>query len=403
MQLYNSFTATTEPFSIPTDRPVKLYVCGVTPYDTTHVGHARTYLLFDTLVRYLQWKGAEVHYCQNVTDVDDPLFERAERDQIHWRDLAEREVQRFLEDCKALNIAMPTFFPRASGEIETIIRIVEQLVALGNAYVRDGNVYFRIKSDPDFGTMARMGYDDMLATANQNGNKPDDPRKDDPLDFVLWQRGNPGDPSWESPWGAGRPGWHIECSAMAMRYLGPQIDIHGGGSDLLFPHHSCEIAQTETVTGQRPFSRFWLHIGMVYLDGEKMSKSRGNLVFAHKALEEHDANALRWSLLSVPYAQELHYKREHVVQATAVVNRLSEALAVADSEGSSSLDLSRAGDAFNAAMADNLDTSKALDILSTAGNEVLTAAEAGRDVRSAGSLLADMARVLGLDMGRETA
>ncbi len=398
MLLYNSFTATKEPYIQPTDRSVTLYVCGVTPYDTTHVGHARTYIVFDTLVRYLRWQGADVHYCQNVTDVDDPLFERAKRDGVHWQDLAQRETERFLTDCAALNIAPPTFFPRASEEITTMIPIIETLVQLGHAYVQQGNVYFDVQSDPHFGRMARMGYDDLLSTANQRGNNPHDPHKRNPLDFVLWQRGNPDDPTWESPWGLGRPGWHIECSAMATRYLGPQIDIHGGGSDLVFPHHSCEIAQTEAATGKRPFSQFWMHVGMVFMDGEKMSKSLGNLVFVHKAVQEHDINALRWYLLSIPYRERLSYERSGVVKAEDSIARLHEALTVSHSGNATPLDSTQARDAFVAALEDDLDTPKALEVLAHLSNAICGAAVEGRNVETSQRTLSEAAHVLGLQL-----
>ncbi|NJN67236.1 MAG: cysteine--tRNA ligase [Chloroflexaceae bacterium] len=396
MYLYNSFTATREPFVIPTaaERPVTLYVCGVTPYDTTHVGHARTYLVFDVLIRYLRWRGAEVRYCQNVTDVDDPLFERAERDGISWQELSRRELERFVSDCAALNMIAPTYLPKASEEIAAVIEMNEHLVRLGHAYVCEGNVYFDIHTDPNFGAMARMGYEAMLATANQRGNTPNDPRKRDPLDFVLWQTGKPGEPTWESPWGMGRPGWHIECSAMATRYLGPQIDIHGGGSDLLFPHHSCEIAQSEAVTGKRPFSRFWVHVGMVYLDGEKMSKSLGNLVLAHKALQEHQANALRWYLLHVPYRDIFPYERGEVGGAGGQAGHLHDALR-ATGGAATALDVSRAREAFGAALADDLNTPLALDVLTRTAHEVLRAAAEGRDIEAAQATLAELAGVLG--------
>lgn len=398
MLLYNSFTANKETYIQPTGRPVMLYVCGVTPYDTTHVGHARTYIVFDTLVRYLRWQGADVHYCQNVTDVDDPLFERAKRDGVHWQDLAQRETERFLTDCAALNIAPPTFFPRASEEIATMIPIIETLVQLGHAYVQHGNVYFDVQSDPHFGRMARMGYDDLLATANERGNNPYDPHKRNPLDFVLWQKGNPDDPTWESPWGLGRPGWHIECSAMATRYLGPQIDIHGGGSDLVFPHHSCEIAQTEAATGKRPFSQLWLHVGMVFMDGEKMSKSLGNLVFVHKAVQEHDINALRWYLLSVPYREPFSYERSGVVKAEDSIAHLYEALTMSHSGNATPLDSTQARDAFVAALEDDLDMPKALDVLMHLSHAICGAAVEGRNVETAQTTLTEAAHVLGLQL-----
>lgn len=401
MLLYNSLSATKETFVFPTDRPTTLYVCGVTPYDTTHVGHARTYLTFDVLIRYLRWRGATVHYCQNVTDVDDPLFERAQRDNIPWQDLAQRETDRFVADCAALNMIPPTFFPRASEEIATMIPIIEQLLQRGYAYVNENMVYFDVRSDPEFGAMARMGYAEMLATANQRGNTPGDRRKRDPLDFVLWQTSKPGEPTWESPWGYGRPGWHIECSAMSMRYLGPQIDIHGGGSDLIFPHHSCEIAQSQPATGKKPFARFWMHVGMVYLDGEKMSKSLGNLVFVRDVLREYGAHALRWYLLTTPYRDEMHYEQANVVEAKKQINLIGQALA-APGGRATPLDISSRRDAFDTALSDNLDTPQALAVLSSLTSDVLSAADQGRDVRSAQALLSEMVGCLGFQRSPTT-
>lgn len=372
-----------------------MYVCGVTPYDTTHVGHARIFLFFDVLRRYLRSQGAEVRYCQNVTDVDDPLFERAARDSVPWDEIASRETRRFVEDCAALNIAPPDYFPKASEEIARMIAIIERLVDLGHAYVRNGNVYFSVKTDPDYGAMARMGYAELLATANERGNDPADPHKQDPLDFVLWRVSEPGEPSWPSPWGPGRPGWHIECSTMALHYLGPQIDIHGGGNDLIFPHHPSEIAQTEPVTGVRPFVYFWVHCGLVWLDGDKMSKSLGNMVFARDVLAQHSADALRWYLLSFPYREDFHYQRSGVGATEAHVERLQAALH-APSGPEPALDASQARAAFFAALDDDLQVPLALTLLDGLAGEVISAAAAGQDVRSAQAALRTMAGVLGL-------
>ncbi len=400
MLLYDTYTAEKGAFSIPSDRPVRLYVCGVTPYDTTHIGHARTYLVFDILVRYLQWHGAEVAYCQNVTDVDDPLFERARRDAVSWQDLAQAQFERFVADCAALNMLPPTYFPKASAEIATMIPMIARLVELGHAYVRAGNVYFSIRTDPDFGKMARMDYADLLATANERGNNPDDPYKRDPLDFVLWRTATADDPAWESPWGPGLPGWHIECSAMATRYLGSQIDIHGGGNDLIFPHHPCEIAQAEPVTGVHPFVRFWMHTGMVGLEGEKMSKSRGNLVFARDAIQEHGADALRWYLLTFPYRADFDYRHADMLQTEVRVTRVRQACSATGGRATA-LDATRARTAFDTALSDDLNTPLALEIVAEFSNEVLSAAAEGRDVQSAQATLAELAGVLGLRMPAE--
>jgi L-cysteine:1D-myo-inositol 2-amino-2-deoxy-alpha-D-glucopyranoside ligase len=397
MQLYNTLTREKEAFVIPRDRAVTLYVCGVTPYDTTHIGHARTFLTFDVLVRYLRWKGAEVRYCQNVTDVDDPLFARARRDGIGWQELAEQQVEQLIEDYRGLNIALPTYFPRASEEIGAMIPIIERLVELGHAYVVDSEVYFSVATDPEFGQMAQMGYDELLAIANQRGNKPDDPNKRDPLDFVLWQRGEPDDPTWESPWGPGRPGWHIECSAMATKYLGEQLDIHGGGADLIFPHHPSEIAQTEPVTGKKPFVRTWMHAGLVSLDGVKMSKSLGNLVFARDALSQHHPDALRWYLLSGHYRDEFDYSRAAVFEYETLALELRQAVEAA-SGGASSLDLSSGIAAFEAAMADDLNTPAALAALRAMCVATLAASAEGRDVGSATAALRDLAAGVGFTL-----
>ncbi len=400
MLLYDTYSAEKGMFSIPTDRPVTLYVCGVTPYDTTHIGHARTYLVFDMLVRYLRWHGAEVVYCQNVTDVDDPLFARARRDGVSWQDLAQQQLERFVADCAALNMLPPTYFPKASEEIATMIPMIARLVELGHAYVREGNVYFSIHTDPDFGKMARMGYAELLATANERGNNPDDPHKRDPLDFVLWRTATADDPTWDSPWGPGLPGWHIECSAMATRYLGSQIDIHGGGNDLLFPHHPCEIAQAEPVTGVHPFVRFWMHTGMVGLEGEKMSKSRGNLVFARDAIREHGPDALRWYLLSFPYREDFDYRHADMLQTATRLMRVRQALS-ATGGNAPALDPTRARTAFDDALGDDLNTPLAFEIFGEFSNEVMSAAAEGRDVRSAQATLAELADVLGLQMQAE--
>jgi L-cysteine:1D-myo-inositol 2-amino-2-deoxy-alpha-D-glucopyranoside ligase len=395
MQLYDTLRGQKATLQIPRDRPLTLYVCGVTPYDTTHVGHAHTYIIFDTLIRYIRSQGGAVRYCQNVTDIDTPLFERAARDGVAWDALARRETAQFVSDCVALNMIAPDFFPKASEEIDAMIPIVERLIELGHAYARGGSVYFSVKSDPGYGAMTRMGYDEMLATANERGNDPADPNKRDPLDFVLWQAQGPGEPAWESPWGLGRPGWHIECTTMATRYLGPQLDIHGGGCDLIFPHHPCEIAQTEPVTGQRPFARFWVHGGMAFLDDQKMSKSLGNMVFIRDALNEHSADALRWYLLSFPYRDDFHYERKGVVATEGNVAKLRDALAAHGGADPAAIDHSEVRAAFFAALDDDLQTPLALALLNGLSSDILAAAARGQDVRPAQLALREIAGVIG--------
>ena len=395
MQLYDTLRGQKATLQIPQDRPLTLYVCGVTPYDTTHVGHAHTYIVFDALIRYIRSQGGAVRYCQNVTDVDTPLFERAARDGVAWDDLARRETAQFVADCVALHIIAPDFFPKASEEINAMLPIIERLIELGHAYARGGSVYFSIKSDPGYGAMTRMGYDEMLVVANDHGNDPNDPNKSDPLDFVLWQAQGPGEPAWESLWGPGRPGWHIECTAMATRYLGPQLDIHGGGRDLIFPHHPSEIAQTEPVTGHAPFARFWVHGGMLSLDGEKMSKSLGNMVFIRDALKEHSADALRWYLLSFPYRDDFDYERKDVAAIEGNVAKLRAALAAHSGSAPAVIDHFEVRAAFFAALDDDLQTPLALALLHGLSSDILAAAARDQDVRPAQAALREIAGVIG--------
>lgn len=395
MLLFDTLRGQKVPLEIPRDRPLTLYVCGVTPYDTTHVGHAHTFLIFDLLIRYVRHQGGSVRYCQNTTDVDDPLFERAARDGVDWVELAQRETDQYVRDSRALNLIPPDFFPKASDEIAGMIPIIERLIELGQAYARNGHVYFDVSTEPTYGEMARLGgYAELLAQANERGNNPNDPNKDDPLDFVLWQRSRPGEPTWPSPWGEGRPGWHIECTTMATRYLGPQLDIHGGGRDLIFPHHPSEIVQTEPYTGKRPFVGYWVHGGLAWLDGQKMSKSLGNLVFIKDALKQHSADALRWYLLSFPYREDFNYIRSDVPQVEHKVGRLKAALAVTGGSGER-LSAEPFHHAYFAALDDDLDTPRALAQIEALSTAVLEGASAGYEVAAAQTALREMAGVFG--------
>ena len=394
MQLYDTLRGQKATLAIPSDRPLTLYVCGVTPYDTTHVGHAHTYLIFDVLIRYIQSQGGQVEYCQNVTDVDTPLFERANRDHVAWDALAEREAAQFVEDCKNLNMIPPTYFPKASEEIPAMLPIITKLIEQGHAYMRNGSVYFSVKTDPNYGEMTRLGYAEMLQIANERGNDPEDPNKFDPLDFVLWQAQGPNEPAWESPWGPGRPGWHIECTTMSTRYLGDQIDIHGGGRDLIFPHHPSEITQTESYSGKKPFVRFWMHGGMAFLGGEKMSKSLGNMVFIREALKQHSADALRWYLLSFAYREDFHYEDGGVSSCEYLVDGLKQALAAPSGSGAP-LDAGAARAAFFAALDDDMQFPVALAHIEVLSSAILAAVEAGHDITQAQAALREMAAVFG--------
>ena len=282
---------------LPLGPRVTLYVCGITPYDSAHLGHAFTYVAFDTLVRFLRWRGHEVVYCQNVTDVDDDLLRRAARDGEDFRELGRREIAAYLEVMDALNVARPTVFPKATEEIAAMLDMATRLVDDGFAYEVDGTVFFDVTTYPAFGTLSGLAEAELRELLAERGGDPGDERKRHPLDFVVWQRSQLGEPSWPSAWGPGRPGWHLECSAMSRRYLGPTVDLHGGGADLVYPHHESERAQSESAN-RSEFVRRWLHTGMVRHEGEKMSKSLGNLVFPALLMREHEAAAVRLAMLA---------------------------------------------------------------------------------------------------------
>ncbi len=393
MKLFNTLTQSLEEFVPLDDKTVRLYVCGITPYDTTHLGHAFTYVSFDTLIRYLEFCGHTVKYVQNVTDIDDDILRKARELGISWDELGRRETERYLHDMDSLNVRRPDVYARATQETPTMIEMILTLLALGFAYEREGNVYFSVRQDPEFGIMARAiglsDYESMLTIANERGNFPNDPHKIDPLDFVLWQAQAPGEPSWPSPWGPGRPGWHIECSAMSMRYLGPQIDIHGGGADLAFPHHTCEIAQSEHFTGKAPFSRIWMHTGMVHQDGEKMSKSLGNLTLVSDLLKDFSANAIRVTLLNHHYRYPWECFPEDLEVATETVGLFERVhtLVGTYADGSDHLLHSM----FVAAMENDLNTPQAMLLLRQAAETVMV-----NDNVNTGAEILRLARVLGL-------
>jgi L-cysteine:1D-myo-inositol 2-amino-2-deoxy-alpha-D-glucopyranoside ligase len=302
----------------PTDGVARLYVCGITPYDATHLGHAATYLSFDTLVRVWRDQGHEVRYVQNVTDIDDPLLERAARDGVRWEDVALRETELFRGDMRALRVLPPTWYVGAVEAMDEIAALVLKLQELGAAYNVDGDVYFSVASAPHFGSVAGLDLPTMLRLSAERGGDPDRPGKKDPLDCLLWMAQRPGEPGWDSPLGPGRPGWHVECCAMALNRLGPQLDVQGGGVDLAFPHHELSAAEAEVASGRAPFARAYVHAGMIGLDGEKMSKSLGNLVFVSKLLAGGtDPGALRLALLSRHYRTDREWTEAQLVAGEA--------------------------------------------------------------------------------------
>jgi L-cysteine:1D-myo-inositol 2-amino-2-deoxy-alpha-D-glucopyranoside ligase len=295
-------------------RRVTMYVCGITPYDAAHIGHAFTYVAFDTLARFLRARGHEVAYCQNVTDVDDDVLRRAAANGEDYLALGRRETAAYLRDMDALNVVRPDFFPKATGEIPAMLELAGRLVDGGHAYEVDGTLFFDVTTNPGFGELSGLGETEQRDLLAERGGDPDDPRKRNPLDFIVWQRSQPGEPWWDSPWGRGRPGWHLECSAMARRHLGVTIDLHGGGADLLYPHHESERAQSEAANGV-PFVRRWLHTGMVRHQGEKMSKSLGNLVFPRDLFRDAEPAAVRLALLAHHWRGEWEWDAEELKEA----------------------------------------------------------------------------------------
>ncbi|MBA2633514.1 MAG: cysteine--tRNA ligase, partial [Chloroflexi bacterium] len=301
LRLHDARRGGLQPFVPIGDGPVGLYVCGVTPYDTGHLGHAFTYVSFDVLHRYLEYLGHDVVYVQNLTDVDDDMLGKARQTGEDYLALGNRWVAAFLTEMAALNWLPPDHFPRATEHVPQMVAMIERLVANGLAYPAEGNVYFSVAADPRYGELSKLPREEMLPLANERGNVPDMPGKRDSLDFVLWQRSLPDEPTWQSPWGPGRPGWHIECSAMAVAYLGTRFEIHGGGGDLLFPHHESELAQAEGAGCERPWVAHWTHAGMLRYGGDKMSKSLGNLVLVRDLLRTYPGDAIRQYLVSRHY------------------------------------------------------------------------------------------------------
>jgi len=312
VKIYNTFTEKKE--SLILAEKIGIYVCGITPYDTTHLGHAFTFIIYDTLIRYLKFQGADVTYVQNVTDIDDDILIRAHAVGTTWKKLGLSETSKHLKIMDALNALRPNFYPKATENIEQMISIIKKLQTMKLAYESCGNVYFEVIRDKNFGKLSKFGNRAMLEIANERGNFPLDKHKKDPLDFVLWQRQHPDEPSWNSPWGKGRPGWHIECSTMSMRYLGKTITIHGGGSDLIFPHHEAEIAQSENYTN-RKFVNIWMHAAMVYHEGKKMSKSLGNMIFISDLIKKYSSNTIRLFLLSHHYRSPWNFQEEELTIA----------------------------------------------------------------------------------------
>jgi L-cysteine:1D-myo-inositol 2-amino-2-deoxy-alpha-D-glucopyranoside ligase len=370
-----------------------MYVCGITPYDATHLGHATTYLAFDLINRYLRATGAEVRYVQNITDIDDPLLQRATRDGINWEDLAESQIELFRSDMVNLHILPPVSYIGAVEAIPLVTTAIQKLQSAQSIYKVDDDYYFKVRSDEEFGTRSHLSQDEMQIIFAERGGDPDRIGKHDVLDCLVWLAARPGEPNWPSPLGAGRPGWHIECSSIALEYLKPDqnddfaIDIQGGGSDLIFPHHEMGAAQVAIMTG-KPYARTYIHTGMVGLDGEKMSKSKGNLVFVNKLISAGtDPMTLRLALLAAPYGRDRMWSDEVLTQAVDRMARLQSALGrneVAPTSECIALII--------ASLADNLDTPRALKVLDT----WITATENGEQGGSTGELSRALDTLLGI-------
>ena len=366
MRLYETARRAVVPFE--PGQVVTMYTCGITPYDSAHLGHATTYLIYDILQRRLRDLGHETRCVRNVTDVDDDILAKARALGVHFLDLADAEMSRFDEQMGALGLLPSYSEPRVTSAIPEILDLIGMLLRSGHAYQAGDGVYFEIATFPRFGRLSRLDRAAMLEIAAERGGNVDDPHKKDPLDFVLWRPSLPDEPSWESPWGPGRPGWHIECSALARREFGPTIDLHGGGTDLIFPHHECVAAQSEAATGET-LVRHWMHVGMVRLGGEKMAKSLGNLVFVGDLLEHHEPAVVRIALSSHHYRAGLDWDEALLAQATARLAAWRRAGA-----GSAALDEVRAR------LDDDLDTPGALRAIDAA-------ARAGAGVSEAAALL----------------
>jgi L-cysteine:1D-myo-inositol 2-amino-2-deoxy-alpha-D-glucopyranoside ligase len=390
IRVYDTAQQAVVPFEV--GPVVTMYVCGITPYDSTHLGHAATYLTYDVLIRRLEELGHEVRMVRNVTDVDDSILPKARELGVPFLELADSELARFRSDMEALEVRPPVAEPRATESIDGMIEMVGTLLELGHAYLAHGTVYFDVTTFPRFGELSHVPRDRMVQLARKRGGNPDDPHRRDALDFVLWQPSLPDEPSWDAPFGTGRPGWHVECSVMAMTNLGTTIDLHGGGTDLVFPHHECEIAQSESVTGE-PFCRHWVHSAMVSYEGEKMSKSLGNLVFVSDLLERADPRAIRLALIRHHYRAGFEWYDTDIDEGTALLHRLRAAVEVPSGVDARPF-AARVRDAVDA----DLDTPRALEALDDLASAILSdTGTAGAD-RAAADELCALGDLLGVDL-----
>ncbi len=366
MKIYNSLTKSIEDFKTLKKDETTIYVCGITPYDTTHLGHAFTYISFDVLIRFLKFKGFKVTYTQNVTDINDrdkDILERAKEQEVSWEKLSDFWTKKFLEDMKALNWVKPDNYLFASEQIAPMIKLIKKLLKNKIAYEINGSAYLDISKGKDFGKLSKFSKNKMLKVARDFEEDLDNPHKRNKLDITLWRSSEKGQPkhipSFNSPWGKGRPGWHLECSAMGISSLGEQIDIHGGGKDLIFPHHEAEVAQSEGATGKKPFAKLWIHTGTVFYKKEKMSKSKGNLVMVSKLLEKYYPNAIRWLLLSHSWNKNWEYFEKDLKNAQKNADLIELAIKNSSKQKVDEKIISK----FTEIMDNNLNTPKALKFI----------------------------------------
>ncbi len=394
IRVHNTLTGRKDDF-VPWSPPeVAMYVCGITPYSASHFGHGMSAVVFDTIRRYLEYRGYQVRYVQNFTDIDDKIIARSQELGVDPRALVARHTAEYFASLNALNVLPAYVYPRATGELEPIKAMIARLIERGHAYATEGDVYFRISSFPGYGKLARRSMDEMTAIARIDG----DERKENPADFALWKAAKPGEPWWPSPWSEGRPGWHIECSAMSTRYLGEQIDIHGGGQDLAFPHHENEIAQSESFSGKAPFVRYWLHNGFVLFGDTKMSKSLGNVVSLGEAIERYGGAAVRLFVQQSHYRSPLSLTDEGLSAARRALERVTGALDGPTDRAAVGESAEHARATFTEAMDDDFNTPGAIAVIFDLVREVNRRTES-RDERgavAARTTLRDLTDALGL-------
>ena len=411
MQIFNTMTRRKEEFVHQTPGEYRIYVCGPTVYNYIHMGNARPLVVFDTLRRYLEYRGSKVIFVSNITDIDDKLITRAKEEGVSMAEVARRYTEEYLKDSDGLNVKRPTVQPRATDHIQEILGIVADLVAGGHAYVaRNGDVYFRVKSDPGYGKLSHLNLDDLESGNRELRSQMDDDLKEDPADFAVWKAAKPGEPCWDSPYGPGRPGWHIECSAMARRHLGKTIDLHAGGQDLVFPHHENEIAQSECANGCT-FARYWMHNGFLNVNNQKMSKSLNNFFTVREVADKYGYEPIRYFMLTAGYRMPLNYTVDLIESCKNSLERLYTCrdnldFAIEHAHGDSDALVEKAGQArqkFITAMDDDLNTPDALAALFDFVKDINTLSDAVSRpaLEQAAQMFDELAGVLGLLYNRK--